>query len=124
MMLLLSVISSVAWPCAGLFHESEQLAESDAQSVILEAVEGGVRVSYSVAYEGDSESFGWMIPIFGEFVSIGERDPQDFADLFDWTQPNVDRNYASVEESGGCAGRAKSGDNALRADTGYANDGV
>ncbi|MFT4977316.1 MAG: MYXO-CTERM domain-containing protein, partial [Myxococcota bacterium] len=69
-------------------------------------------------------SFGWMIPIFGEFVSIGERDPQDFADLFDWTQPNVERNYASVEESGGCAGRAKSGDNALRADTGYANDGV
>lgn len=128
MLLLLSVFSSVAWPCAGLFHEEAQLAESDAQSVIFEQTDAGVTVSYSVAYEGDAESFGWLIPLFGEFVSIEERDSADFAALYSWTQPDVEWITGISEEgSGGGCGRGLKSDNALGgADTagGRSNDVV
>lgn len=124
MLLLLSLISSVAWPCAGIFHETEQLAESDAQSVIFELSEDGVTVSYSVAYEGDAESFGWLIPLFGEYVSIEERDAEDFSFLYSQTQPQVEWVSETTDGGGGGlgCGSAKGTDNALRGDTGYSND--
>jgi MYXO-CTERM domain-containing protein len=123
-MLLLSMLSSVAWPCAGLFHDTEQLAESDAQAVIFESVAEGTRASYSVDYEGDAESFGWLIPVFGEFVSIEERDPEVFQSLLSWTQPTVDYGISSSTGGGGGCSRAnsKATPGGRFADTGY--DGV
>ena len=111
-MLLMSVLSSVAWPCAGLFHDTDTLAESDAQMAIFEATEDGTRVSYQVEYDGDAADFGWLIPIFGAFVSLEETDRDRFTNLYDHTQPIVEYFYDDDDGSGGglgCGSGAKSG---------------
>lgn len=92
--------------------------------MLLEPVADGTRASYSVEYEGDARSFGWLVPVFGEFVSIEERDPAVFQSLLSWTQPIVDHGISSSPgESGGC-GRldSKAAPGANFADSGY--DGV
>lgn len=99
--MLLSLLISTAWPCAGLVHEDGQLADSDAQEVIFSLGDAGVTVSYNVHYDGDAETFGWIIPIFGEFVSMADGDAETFDALRDLTQPQVD--YA-VEDTGGGGG--------------------
>ncbi len=108
--MLWPLLAQPAWPCAGIFHGSEVLAESDTQEVILRQLDEGVEVSYRVEYAGDAADFGWVIPIFGDLISIEDGDESDFDDLHDSTAPVVERLYAA-EESSGCS-RTKS-DNAL-----------
>ena len=58
--ILLSV--KTAWSCAFLLTTDEgSVAISDAQEVILEFTEQGLKTRYQIDYEGDAESFGWLI---------------------------------------------------------------
>lgn len=114
-MLLISLLTATAWPCAGLVHEEGALAESDIQEAILEHTGTGSRVSYLAQYDGDAASFGWIIPIFGEFQAISDGDPARFDELRDSTSPAVYREYADTDSTGcGCMGASKGGDNALQ----------
>lgn len=126
---LLWLLQPTAWACAGLYHDEDSLAESDAQEVIFSQTPDGVRTAYRVEYDGDADDFGWLIPIFGEFSSLEEADEAEFDDLRAWSQPTVSRRYGS--DSGGddggrgCRGGAKSGgleeDRANFSDTGSDN---
>jgi hypothetical protein len=114
--MLLSLLIQPAFPCAGIFHDPETLAESDNQQVVLRALDGEIEVSYNVQYEGDAEDFGWVIPVFGEFSTMEDGDEELFAELNRNTAPVVDTLYANSDEGGGgCArnalrGSPKSGD--------------
>lgn len=112
-MLFLSLFTATAWPCAGLFHEEGLLAESDVQEAIFEQTADGVQVSYLAQYDGDAASFGWVIPIFGEFQSIEDGDPERFTELREQTQPTVYRSYAEEEPACGCGATAGKADNSL-----------
>ena len=90
--IILSLISS-AYPCAGLFHEEGKLAKSDAQHVVFSQDGGSTIVEYLVQYSGDAKSFGWVIPIFGEFQNLQDGDSSRFEDLISKTQPKVVWQY-------------------------------
>ncbi len=108
--MLLSLLISSAWPCAGLVHQDGALADSDAQEVIFTPGEGAVTVSYNVHYDGDAEDFGWIIPIFGEFSAIADGDPTRFDELRELTQPMVEYAETDDEGGGGCGcGETRSG---------------
>lgn len=123
--MLLSLLIQPAFPCAGIFHDPDTLAESDGQQVILRDLDGEIEVSYNVQYEGDAEEFGWVIPVFGEFSSMEDGDQGLFEELNRSTAPAVETLRADGEDGGGCAGRAlrgssKSGDFSS-IDTGLSN---
>ena len=70
-MLMLAFMSQ-AFPCAYLLTSNQgALAVSDAQEVILEFNEAGVKTSYHIQYEGDAESFGRLVVVRG---TVGEGD--------------------------------------------------
>jgi hypothetical protein len=111
--LLLSL--GAAWPCAALITRDQgALASSDAQEVILERTETGSRTSYRVSYDGDAESFGWLIVAHG---AVGEgdvsvADGEIFDGLGELTQPRI--ATASLGGAGGASGGCGcSGDTAL-----------
>ena len=111
-MVQMMLLQGAAWACAGLYHSEETLAESDAQEVILSETADGIRAAYRVEYDGDADDFGWLIPAFGEFVSLEEADAAEFDDLRAWSQPQVSYTYDAPEGEdggGGCRGGAKSG---------------
>lgn len=125
--MLLSLLIGTAWPCAGLVHEDGALAESDAQEAIFTPGEGSVTVSYNVHYDGNAEDFGWIIPIFGEFVSMADGDEARFDALREATQPTVD--YVEEESSGGggCGlgcGASDLSKGGGRGDTAFASNGI
>ena len=99
--MLLSLLIQPAFPCAGLFHSSDVIAESDNQQVILRQLDGEIEVSYNVEYEGDAVDFGWVIPIFGEFSAMEDGDEQHFSTLGYDTVPEVQTRY-SDDGGGGC----------------------
>lgn len=126
-MLMLSILSAVAWPCVSLYHTEKQLAESDAQSILFEPTDSGVSVSYLVNYTGDATDFGWLIPIYGEFTSLEEGDVSTFEDLHDLTQPRVEIVRDPSNNSGSGCNRPLSKDATLTAggaDTAMQNDAV
>jgi len=81
-MIGLMLAVGTAWPCAALLTKGAGvLATSDAQEVILERNETGVLTRYRVSYDGNAESFGWLIVTRG---SVGEGDITEADDgLFD-----------------------------------------
>jgi hypothetical protein len=95
-MLLLTILQA-AYPCAGLFHEEGQLAESDAQHAIFTQNSSTTTVEYLVQYSGTAEDFGWVIPIFGTFQSLGDGSSARFNDLLSMTQPKVVWDYGAEE---------------------------
>ena len=124
--MLLSLFIQSAWPCAGIFHDVDALAESDHQEVIIAQHDEHVAVSYRTLYDGDAENFGWVIPIFGEFISLEDGDDDRFDSLREHTQPLVERIYnTGSDDAGGCIGRSrttKGSDNAWM-DTGDLSSG-
>ncbi|MDP6931726.1 MAG: DUF2330 domain-containing protein, partial [Myxococcota bacterium] len=86
----------------------------DAQQVVFETDGDTVSVEYLVTFDGSAETFGWVIPIPGEFVELDEGDVDRFTTLRTWSEPQVHREYAS-ELGCGCAG----GDKAISGDGGY-----
>jgi len=118
--MLLSLLIQPAFPCAGLFHSSDVIAESDNQQVILRQLDGEIEVSYNVEYEGNAIDFGWVIPVFGEFSAMEDGDEQHFSTLSYDTAPEVSSRYAD-DGGGGCAQKTKGGldyaDEANRLDT-------
>ncbi len=62
---------------------------SDAQQIVFEPGEGEVRVEYGVHFGGEPEEFGWVIPVPGEVLSVDEGDPERFAHLDLWTDPDL-----------------------------------
>ena len=115
-MLLLSFIAN-AWPCASLLVTTDDqgaLATSDAQQVILEANEAGTQSKYLIEYNGDADSFGWLVVVHGQ-VGVGdvtEADTSEFEQYRELSQPRlVTTSYSSGGSSGagcGCAGMEKS----------------
>ena len=98
-MLSILLLTGTAFPCAALLTNDEgAIATSDAQEVILEDREEGVRTHYRVRYDGDADSFGWLIAVHG---AAGEGDSESNEDLFDelrdWTQPR--KTSYSFEEA-------------------------
>jgi hypothetical protein len=88
--LLLAV--GTAWPCAALLtRDGGALATSDAQEVILERNDAGVLTRYRVSYDGDAESFGWLIVTRGTVGEgdITEADEGLFDELREATQPRI-----------------------------------
>jgi len=105
--MLLSLLIQPAWPCAGLFHDPDALAESDNQQVILRDLDGEIEVSYSVEYEGDAGDFGWVIPIFGEFSTMEDGDAAQFEQLSWDTAPEIRTQYNTDDsDGGGCGARS------------------
>ncbi|MDG1484570.1 MAG: DUF2330 domain-containing protein [Myxococcota bacterium] len=117
--MLLSLLIQPAFPCAGLFHSSDVIAESDNQQVLLRQLDGEIEVSYNVEYEGNAIDFGWVIPVFGEFSAMEDGDEQHFTTLGYDTAPVVSSRYA--DDDGGCGQRTKGSsdfaDEANRLDT-------
>jgi len=87
MMLLLV---GAAWPCAGIFHDESWTAESDQQEALITVGDGQVTASYKVAWLGDAPSFGWVIPIKGEFVGLADGDLSVFDALEALTEPTIE----------------------------------
>jgi len=118
--LMAAALTPDASACAGIFHETGMLAESDTQEVILEQLDGdAIKVHYRAVYEGDSPDFGWIIPVPGEVTALEDGDLDLFDDVRDASQPIVERYYESVSDSSdgcGCGG-AKSGDALNLSDT-------
>jgi hypothetical protein len=96
-MILFSLILE-AFPCAGLIHEPLEMAESDAQEVIFTIGEN-TTVDYRVSFYGDATDFGWIIPIFGDFVSLQDGNDDDFDNLLSLTQPQVQNIYSNNDNS-------------------------
>ena len=124
--MLLSLFIQPAFPCAGIFHDPDVLAESDNQQVILRDLDGEIEVSYNVQYEGDAEEFGWVIPVFGEFSSMEDGEQALFDQLNDSTAPVVETLRSDDEDggAGGCGSKALRGSkssDASFADTGLSN---
>ena len=119
-MLSLLLASSVAWPCAGLFTSSSEVASSDAQEAIFRLADGNTEVEYNIRYVGEADDLGWIIPIPGEFVALEEADSALFDEYRSLTAPFYTDFGDSVEEGCGCAGGDKAGGaNDLRADDGF-----
>lgn len=116
-MLSLLLASSVAWPCAGLFTDSSEIASSDAQEVILRLGEDTTEIEYNVRYEGDAEDFGWIIPISGAFVELAEADAALFDEYRSLTAPWYTELGGGEGGGCGCSDSAKSGGLENRADT-------
>ena len=87
--MVLFTMISFALPCAGLLHSSDLMVESDVQQVIFSLDGDNTVVEYLIRYQGDATEFGWVIPTFGAFQSIEERDGSRFAELEDLTAPRV-----------------------------------
>ena len=109
----LLLFSSTAWPCAALLtSDGGALATSDAQEVILERNESGLLTQYRVSYDGNAESFGWLIVVEG---AVGEGDVREsdealFDELREATQPTILIYETDVEASGsGGSGCRRSG---------------
>ena len=96
--MLMFALMSQAFPCAYLLTTDQgALAVSDAQEVILEANDAGVKTSYRIQYEGDAESFGWLVVVRG---TVGEGDVTDtdesiFDTLRDKSQPRLIKTEVS-----------------------------
>ncbi len=105
-MVLFTMISA-AFPCAGLLHSGQVMVESDVQQVIFSLDNGNTIAEYRIHYQGDATEFGWVIPTFGAFQSIEERDGSRFAELEELTAPNVTRISAPEPA---CGSTAKGGD--------------
>jgi len=108
--LLLSL--GTAWPCAALLTRDVvgELASSDAQEVILERNSEGVRTRYRVSYDGNAESFGWLIVTRGNVGEgdITEADEYTFEQLRMETAPELvvyGSPGGSDDAGGGCACR-------------------
>ena len=104
--LLLSV--STAWPCAALLTrvtDEGALASSDAQEVILEQNSAGTLTRYRVSYDGDAESFGWLIVTRGQVGEgdVTEADESLFDDLREYTAPQL-YSEEEIDSSGGRSG--------------------
>lgn len=107
--LLLSLIPG-ALACGGMFGPPASMAMSHTQEAIFTPGDGQVQVEYRILYNGDTEDFGWVIPIPGDFVDLADGDGATFDRLRDLTRPEEDFKDVSP----GClAGAAKGGDNAL-----------
>ncbi len=105
------LLIQTAAACAGLFHEEGVLAESDAQTVLLEQLDGQVRSTWLVRYSGDAEAFGWVIPVFGDLETVEDADSGLFEELSAKTAPSVIYETAYEDDNTcGCGGMAKSGD--------------
>lgn len=94
---LLSFLIGTAWPCAGLVHEVGASAEADANDVVFDVGEGTVSVTYATTYAGDATSVGWIVPIFGAFVSVEDAEVSTFDDLHQPTAP-----FVGYTRQGGC----------------------
>ncbi|MAA79514.1 MAG: hypothetical protein CL916_09665 [Deltaproteobacteria bacterium] len=99
-------LMSQALPCAYLLTTDQgALAVSDAQEVILEANNAGVRTSYRIQYEGDAESFGWLVVVRGTVGEgdVTETDESIFDTLRDKSQPRLIKTQMQSGGSGiGC----------------------
>ena len=92
-------VSGDAAACAGFVHGAGELAESAWQEALFEKIDGGVRVEYEVDLVVDTEDFGWIIPIPGEFIAAADGEAGTFDALFEATGPELDLEY---EEARGC----------------------
>ena len=102
-MLSLLLLTGTAFPCAALLTNDEgAIASSDAQEVVLEDTEAGVRTHYRVRYEGDAEAFGWLIVVSG---AVGEGDVGESSeDLFDGLREATQPRKISYSLGGGGGG--------------------
>jgi len=111
--MLMFALMSQALPCAFLLTTDQgSLAVSDAQEVILEANAAGTKTSYRVAYEGDAESFGWLVVVHGNIAEGGvtESDESVFNILREKSQPRLVTTEIQSGGGGfGCGDMAKSG---------------
>lgn len=112
----LTLISN-AWPCGGFFHDPGELAHSDMQMALFDrTAAGSTTVSYAVSYEGDATSFGWVVPIPGEFQSLEDGDLDELDALLDATNPIVFEQQTSSMGIGCGSSYGSKGD---RSDTAY-----
>ena len=111
--MLMFALMSQALPCAYLLTTDQgALAVSDAQEVILEANDEGVKTSYRIQYEGDAESFGWLVVVRGTVGEgdVTESDESIFDTLREQSQPRLIKTEVQSGGSIGCGGVAdKSG---------------
>ena len=104
LVLILTLISR-AFPCAFLLTQDQgDLAVSDAQEVILEANAFGTKTRYRVQYEGDADSFGWLVVVHGNVAQgdVTESDESIFNTLRERSQPRL---ITTEIQSGGGSGR-------------------
>jgi hypothetical protein len=102
---MLWFLAPAALACAGLVHAPGATAEADASLALFEPGDGAVAVTYSVAYQGDAASFGWIVPVFGALVSVEDAEVETFEQLGWDTSPSV-----TYTRDGGCLFLASKGD--------------
>ncbi|MFZ5477637.1 MAG: DUF2330 domain-containing protein [Myxococcota bacterium] len=103
---MLLALVPAALPCGGFVAPPAGSARSDTQEAIFTPGADSVRVDYRVLYDGDTETFGWIIPVPGAFVSLADGDSDDFSEIRDATMPLEDME----ERERGCAPATKGGD--------------
>jgi len=103
----LFLLVRLAFPCAGLLHGESVHVESNTQHVIMSLNGDNTISEYRIEYEGDTDDFGWVIPIFGNMVSIEEGDGSIFDLYEDITAPKI---YENVAPESSCGPAAKGGD--------------
>lgn len=104
---LLLLASAPALPCGGFFHAPGDMAEQRTFQAIFEPGDGQVRVDYRVIYQGAAQDFGWVLPIPGAFLSLGDGEVEDFEALAAATDPELDLKEA--RDSGCMGGGSKDG---------------
>lgn len=120
-MFLLSI--PLALPCGGLFTEEGGQAMSDAQVAVFSPGERQVKVTYRIRFSGDTEEFGWVIPIPGDLLDFADGSCDAVETLVDGTAP---RTVRYQEDAGtGCGGGGGKGadDTGAMDDTGSTGGG-
>jgi hypothetical protein len=101
-MSLLLGLATAAWPCGGLTHHEEALAESDSLVSVFELSSDRVAVTYEVTYVGNAEDIGWVIPVPAEVLEVADGQAVLLDELLGASAPIVSYPVIETEEKRGC----------------------
>ncbi|HJN72803.1 MAG TPA: DUF2330 domain-containing protein [Myxococcota bacterium] len=98
---MILLLSAEAFACGAFFGPEPVI--SDSQVVAFRPGSGSTEVEYRVAYAGDAEDFGWVIPVPGDVEEVEEGDPDALMDAVQDSEPSIEHYYD--EPRFGCSGK-------------------
>lgn len=92
MFTLLALLAQSALASPGLTHLDGEVAAVNTAEVLYDVkADGKVHATFGLAYEGDAESLGWLIPIFGRVLSVHNGNLPELQNIREVTQPILQR---------------------------------
>lgn len=86
--------------CGGFFCSAQQPIDQAAERILfVDHEDGAVTATIEIVYDGPSESFSWVLPVFGE-PEVGVSSNAVFAILQQLTNPQYSIN---MRQEGTCA---------------------